>query len=70
MPFPLPIVMFTSLQEHQGKAKMSDNYFIPCGQICGAVREMKSAKQVVNEMLDEAVRILEEEFPARIKVSK
>jgi hypothetical protein len=31
---------------------------------------MKSAKQVVKEMVDEAMRILEEEFPARIKVSK
>ena len=40
---------------------------VPCGQICGAVSEMKSAKQVVKEMVDEAVRVLEEEFPARIK---
>jgi nitronate monooxygenase len=67
MPFPLPIIMSTSLQEYLGKAKMADNYFIPCGQICGAVHEMKSAKQVVKEMVDEAVRILQEDFPARIK---
>ena len=67
MPFPLPIIMSTSLQEYLGKAKMADNYFIPCGQICGAVHEMKSGKQVVKEMVDEAVRILQEDFPARIK---
>jgi NAD(P)H-dependent flavin oxidoreductase YrpB (nitropropane dioxygenase family) len=67
MPFPLPIIMSTSLQDYLGKAKMVDNYFIPCGQICGAVTEMKPAKQVVKDMVDEAVRILEEEFPARIK---
>jgi NAD(P)H-dependent flavin oxidoreductase YrpB (nitropropane dioxygenase family) len=67
MPFPLPIIMSTSLQEYLGKAKMADNYFIPCGQICGAVHQMKSGKQVVKEMVDEAVRILQEDFPARIK---
>ena len=66
MPFPLPIIMSTSLQDYMGKAKMVDNYFIPCGQICGAVNQMKSAKQVVKEMVDEAVRILEE-FPAKVK---
>lgn len=67
MPFPLPIIMSTSLQDYLGKAKMVDNYFIPCGQICGAIHEMKSGKQVVKEMVDEAVRILEEELPSRVK---
>ena len=67
MPFPLPIVMCTSLQDYIGQAKMVDNYFIPCGQICGALKEMKSAKQVMQEMVDQAVQILDEELPAKVK---
>jgi nitronate monooxygenase len=67
MPFPLPIVMCTSLQDYIGQAKMADNYFIPCGQICGALREMKSAKQVMQEIVDQAVQILDEELPAKAK---
>ena len=67
LPFPLPIVLCTSLQDYIGRAKMAENYFIPCGQICGAVKEMKSARQVVKEMVDQAVSILEEDLPARVK---
>ncbi len=70
MPFPLPIVMCTSLQDYIGKAKLVDYYFIPAGQICGAVREMKSAGQVVKEMVEEAVRLLDEDLPARVKTRK
>jgi len=70
MPFPLPIVMCTSLQDHIGKAKLVDYYFIPAGQICGAVTEMKSAGQVVKEMVEEAVRLLDEDLPARVKTRK
>jgi NAD(P)H-dependent flavin oxidoreductase YrpB (nitropropane dioxygenase family) len=70
MPFPLPIIMCTSLQDYIGHAKMVDYYFIPVGQICGAVKEMKTAKQVVQEMVDQAVQILEEELPAKVKTSK
>jgi nitronate monooxygenase len=67
MPFPLPIVMCTSLQDYIGRAKMADNYFIPCGQICGALKEMKGAKQVMQEIVDQAVQILDEELPAKVK---
>jgi len=69
LPFPLPILMCTSLQEAITDSKMVDYYFIPAGQICGAVKEMKSAKQVVDEMVDQAIRILEEEFPSRVKLA-
>lgn len=67
MPFPLPIVVCTSLQDYIGQAKMVDNYFIPCGQICGALKEIKSAKQVMQEIVDQAVQILDEELPAKVK---
>jgi NAD(P)H-dependent flavin oxidoreductase YrpB (nitropropane dioxygenase family) len=70
MPFPLPIVVCTSLQDYIGQAKMVDNYFIPCGQICGALKEIKSAKQVMQEIVDQAVQILDEELPAKVKTSE
>jgi hypothetical protein len=59
--------MCTSLQDYIGQAKMVESYFIPCGQICGALREMKSAKQVMQEIVDQAVQILDEELPAKVK---
>jgi hypothetical protein len=34
------------------------------------VNEMKSARQVVEEIIDQAIRILEEDFPSRIKLGK
>lgn len=67
LPFPLPIILCTSLQDHIGRARMVENYFIPCGQACGAVNKMKPAGQIVREMVDQAIQILEEEFPARVK---
>ncbi|OGO02694.1 MAG: hypothetical protein A2Y91_05030 [Chloroflexi bacterium RBG_13_54_8] len=70
LPFPLPIVLCTSLQEAIGNAKMVENYFIPCGQICGVVQQMKSARQVVEEMVDQAIQILEEGFPSRVKFGR
>jgi nitronate monooxygenase len=70
LPFPLPIVICTSLQDYIGEAKMAENYFIPTGQICGAIKELKSARQVVEEMVDQAVQIVEEGFPSRVKVGR
>jgi nitronate monooxygenase len=70
LPFPLPIVLCTSLQDYIGEAKMVDNYFIPSGQICGALKELKTGRQVVEEMVEQAVGILEEGFPSSIKLSE
>jgi len=68
LPFPLPILMSTSLQEILNDAKSADNYFIPAGQIIGAVKEMKSARQVVEEMVEGAIRILRQDLPSRVKL--
>ena len=70
LPFPLPIILCTSLQDYIGQAKLVEHYFIPCGQACGVVSEMKPARQIVQEMVDQAVQILEEEFPARVKTGR
>ena len=42
----------------------------PAGQICGSVNKMKSVGQVVEGIVDEAIRILEEDFPARVRLDK
>ena len=43
---------------------------VAAGQICGLVKETKSASQVVEGMVDETIRILEEDFPARVRMDK
>ena len=68
LPFPLPIILCTSLQDYIGEAKMVENYFIPCGQACGVVREIKPARQVVEEMVDQARQLLQQDIPARVKL--
>jgi len=69
LPFPLPILMCTSIQDAISASKMIDYYFIPVGQICGTIKEVKTARQVVEEMVNGAVQILEEGLPSRVKLS-
>ena len=37
--------------------------FWPTGQIAGMIKELKSAKQIVHELVDGAVRVLQDELP-------
>ena len=69
MPFPLPILMCTSIQEAISANKLTEYYFIPAGQICGAVKEVKKARKVVEDMVNGAIQILEEGLPSRVKLS-
>jgi len=68
LPFPLPILICTSTQDVLSANHLFDYYFIPAGQICGAVKEIKSARQIVEDMVNGAVQLLEEGFPSRIKL--
>jgi len=70
LPFPLQLLVSTNIYIASFESGMTDYLFTPAGQICGLVNEMKSAKQVVQEMVDGAIRILEEEFPAKIEWSR
>ena len=70
LPFPLQLLLSTSLGYAALESGMTEYLPTPAGQICGLVKEMKSAKQVVEEMVDEATRILQEDFPARVRLKK
>lgn len=70
LPFPLQLLVSSDLFQVMFETGHKEYLFTPAGQVCGLVKEMKSAKQVVEEMVDEAVRILEEDFPSRVKFGK
>jgi len=70
LPFPLQLLVSSGLMEAEMESGMTEYVLTPAGQICGMVKEMKSAKQVVEEMVDEAIRILQEDFPARVRLKK
>jgi len=40
-----------------------------CGQAVGLIKEIKSAKQVVDDMVEEAVTILKKKFPSELKIA-
>ena len=40
-----------------------------CGQAVGLIKEIKSAKQVVDDMVEEAVSILKKKFPSELKIA-
>lgn len=68
LPFPVQMLVANDLVQIMNDTGKTDYLFTPAGQICGLVKEMKSARQVVKEMVEQAVRILEEDFPSRIKL--
>lgn len=70
LPFPVQMLVANDLLQIMTDAGVTEHFVTPAGQICGAINEMKNAKQVVQEMVDQAVRILEEDFPSRVKFGK
>ena len=70
LPFPVQILVSTELIQAALESGMTEYVFTPAGQICGLVKEMKSARQVVEEIVNEAIRILEEDFPSRVRLDK
>jgi nitronate monooxygenase len=69
LPFPVQLLVTGDLILAMLESGMTEYVFTPAGQICGLVKEIKSAKQIVEEMVDEAIRILQEEFPARVRLN-
>jgi len=70
LPFPVQILVCSDVIRAAAESGMTEYVTTPAGQICGMVKEMKSAKQVVEEMVDEATRILQDDFPARVRLKK
>ncbi len=70
LPFPLQLLLSTEITKAALESGMPEHVFTPAGQICGLFEEMKSARQVVEGIVDGAIRILQEDFPARVRLSK
>ena len=70
LPFPVQVLVTSDLIRYMMESGKTEHLMMAGGQVCGMVNEMKNARQVVEEIVDEAIRILEEDFPSRIKLSK
>jgi len=68
--FPLQMLVANDLLQIVMDSGMTEYCMTPSGQICGMINRMKSAKQVVDEMVSQAVSILKEDFPSVVGLSK
>jgi len=48
------------------EANIKDILLWPTGQIAGMIKELKSAKQIVDEMVDGAVRVIQETLTTEV----
>jgi len=63
LPMPLQPIVILPILDGAYDARMADIVPAPAGQIAGMIKELKPAKQVVEEMVEEAIRVLEELYP-------
>lgn len=71
LPFPIQVLAASDLIQYMSEEDDTlKNYWTFAGQGCGLVRELRSAKDVVRSMVEEATQILEEGLPSRIKWSR
>ncbi|MBM3167095.1 MAG: nitronate monooxygenase, partial [Chloroflexi bacterium] len=68
---PLPVIiqvlLMLDLINSLSKAKRHDLLCSPAGQIAGMLKDVRPAKDILNDMVKEAVDILNEKLPARVK---
>ena len=60
LPMPLQFMLCWNLMEGAREASIKDILLWPTGQIGGMIKELKSAKQIVDEMVEGAVGVLQE----------
>jgi NAD(P)H-dependent flavin oxidoreductase YrpB (nitropropane dioxygenase family) len=66
LPFPTQIVFASALVESFHKAGMTDYLGAFAGQVVGLIDEIKPARQVLEEMVEEAVDILTRRLPENV----
>ena len=67
--WPYQIVLVGDLQEGVRRKKMADYFpWVPAGQVAGMINELKSAEQIVNDMVTEAREILGEKLHRDIDI--
>ena len=66
LPMPLQTLLICEAELGLRKGRMSDYISEFSGQIAGMLKERKSAKQIVEEMVEGAINILKERLPAEV----
>ena len=66
LPMPLQLLLTLDAMEGAREAEIKDVILWPTGQIAGMIKELKSAKQIVHELVDGAVRVLQEVLPTEV----
>jgi NAD(P)H-dependent flavin oxidoreductase YrpB (nitropropane dioxygenase family) len=68
LPFPLQLVLVQDFFNALADSAMPEYLSSAAGQICGLLKEVKPARQVVEDMVNQAVGILKEEIPSRVSI--
>ena len=66
LPFPVQIVLTQDLYNEVARSDMPGYMGPPAGQICGLSKEIKTARKVVEDMVNQAIDILKEDIPGRV----
>ena len=68
LPMPFQPLLIEDITEGMIQDKRLDLMCQPAGQVIGLIKESKSAKQILDDMVDEVVDIVGKSFPSRIKI--
>ncbi len=68
LPMPLQTLLINDLQARLIKAKKTEYLSGFAGQVSGLVKEVKPAQTVLNNMVEEAIKILAEKLPNEVRV--
>jgi len=68
LPFPLQLVLVQDFFNAVADSGMPEYLSSAAGQICGLLKEMKTAGKVVEDMVNQAVSILKEDIPNRVSI--
>ncbi len=68
LPFPLQLVLVQDFFNAVADSSMPEYLSSAGGQICGLLKELKTAKQVVEDMVNQAVYTLNEGIPNRVNI--
>jgi len=67
--WPFQLVLIGDLQEGVRRKRMADYFpWLPAGQIAGMINELKSAQQIVDDMVTEAREILGNKLPREVDI--
>lgn len=70
LPMPVQVLLMIDLIHSLAKAKRYDLLCAPAGQIVGMFKETKPAKQILDEMVDESIKLLGETLPSKVTISR